>query len=95
MAKKTEVDADKLRELVNTIETGKHRFVDLCARLSAEEGMKLTKIRSGGGGSKCQMAGITAGSTAGDHGAVMNWAAAARRKLLELDAQATAETETE
>ncbi len=87
MAKKPDLDPDKLRELIAAIEGGKHRFLDLCARLAAEEGMRLTKIRNGAGGSKCQMARITATSTAGDHGAVMNWAAAARRKLLELDAQ--------
>lgn len=93
MAKKPDLDAAKLRELVAVIEDGKHRFLDLCARLSAEEGMKLSNVTAGAGGSKCEMAGITAGSTAGDHGAVMNWAAAARRKLLELDAQPKAEAD--
>lgn len=96
MTKKTTPapDADKLRELVAAIEAGKHQFVDLCARLAAEEDMKLTTIRNGAGGSKCQMGGISATCTGGDHCAVMNWANAARRKLLELAAQPQ-ETATE
>lgn len=82
--KATSPDPDQLRDLVAAIEAGKHRFVDLCARLETEGGMKLTRIRNGAGGSKCSMAGITATCTGGDHCAVMNWANAARRKLLEL-----------
>lgn len=81
------LDADKLAALAAEIEEKNHRrFLDLRARLEAEEGMKLSPIRSGGGGSTCRMAGVTATSTAGDHGAVTNWAAAARRKVLELRA---------
>lgn len=94
MAKKAELDAAKLRSLAAEIEE-KHRgqFLDLASRLKLEEGMKLTKVSGGAGGSKCTMAGITATSTAGDHSAVTNWANAARRKAIELDAEIPAETE--
>ncbi len=87
-------DADKLTALAAEIEE-KHRtrFMDLRARLETEEGMKLTPIRNGAGGSTCRMAGITATSTSGDHGAVTNWANAARRKLLEPEADVPAEEE--
>lgn len=75
-------DADKLAALAHLIEKlHRHSFAKLCVHLAAEEGMKLTPIRNGGG-SSCRMAGITATSTSGDHGAVTNWANAARRQLL-------------
>lgn len=92
MTSKTELDAAKLRELAAEIEL-KHKgqFLDLRTRLEREEGMKLTQVKSGGGGSKCAMAGISATSTAGDHAAVTNWANAARRKALELEADLPAE----
>lgn len=82
-AKKPNIDFDKLAALASEIEA-KHRdvFMALRARLETEEGMKLTPIRNGAGGSTCRMAGITATSTSGDHGAVTNWANAARRRLL-------------
>lgn len=96
MTKKTDLNADKLHALAAEIEE-KHKgqFLDLRARLEREEGMKLTPIRNGAGGSTCRMAGITATSTSGDHGAVTNWANAARRKVLELDAELPLEASAE
>ena len=96
MTKKAELDAAKLRGLAAEIEE-KHKgqFLDLSSRLKLEEGMKLTKISGGAGGSKCSMAGITATSTSGDHGAVTNWANAARRKVMELEAELPAEADAE
>lgn len=98
MAKTTKaaLDADKLTALAAEIEA-KHRthFTDLQHRLEAEEGMKLTAIRNGAGGSTCRMAGITATSTSGHHGAVTNWANAARRKLLAMEAEAPVEEAAE
>lgn len=96
MSKDTNLNADKLRQIAAEIEE-KHKgqFLDLRARLEREERMKLTPIRNGSGGSTCRMAGITATSTSGDHGAVTNWANAARRKVLALDAELPLEATAE
>lgn len=80
--KKGILDLDQLRRLSADIaENARGDFPALVKRLT-EEGMKLTKVRNGAGGSNCTLAGITASSTAGDHGAVTNWANAARRAIL-------------
>lgn len=74
------LDLDRLRRLADEIEQ-LHRthFTDLVARLKAEEGMKFTKRQLGV--TACIMAGITATNTAGERGALTNWANAARRAL--------------
>ncbi|AQS46538.1 hypothetical protein BMG03_01025 [Thioclava nitratireducens] len=74
------LDLDRLRRLADDIEA-LHRthFLDLVARLEAEEGMKFSNRAQGNTG--CRMAGLSAVSTAGKHGALTNWANAARRAL--------------
>ena len=73
----------RLRSLAADIE-GLHRthFSELVDRLTSEAGLIQSDI---GGAVQVKMAGIRAQSTAGLHGAVTNWANAARRKLLELE----------
>lgn len=81
--KTTALDLDRIRRLAARIEElHRSHFTDLVHQLETEERMVLTKVRNGAGGSTCRMAGITVTSTSGDHGAVTNWANAARRALL-------------
>lgn len=59
--------------------TGGGDLTDLLRRLEIEEG---AKIDDAPGGKRVRMAGIEASSTAGLHGALMNWVQAARRAVL-------------
>lgn len=55
------------------------RRAELIVQLRADEGLILTA--HGSGVTECTLAGVTAGSTAGEHMALANWAAAARRTI--------------
>lgn len=73
-------DPARLRRLVALIDEWlPRRRAELVARLSADEGLILTA--HGTGVTECTLAGVTAGSTAGEHMALANWANAARRAM--------------
>jgi hypothetical protein len=82
--------AERLKQLAaridDMIET---RRIDLIHQLETEDGMKLTYKTTSGGIYTCRLAGITATATSGEAQALRNWAAAARRELLKLEAQAS------
>lgn len=80
--RKAKLDPDRLERLAGEIEEYRHGggMTNLLTELLADEGAVFNDAP--GGGTRVALAGITASSTAGVHGAVMNWANAARRAVL-------------
>lgn len=72
-------DPARLRRLAATIEELKGtRLTDLVHRLETEEGAKIA-YKGPAAGWAVNLAGIRATGTSGQHGALSNWANAARR----------------
>lgn len=73
------LDAARLRRLAALIEELKAtRLADLVHRLETEEGAKIAD-KGPAAGWAVNLAGIRATGTSGQHGALSNWANAARR----------------
>lgn len=76
---KVRIDPVAVQRAVSEIDDlSRSRFAELKDRLGIAEGMKIT---DNGHAKVVRMHGISASSTAGEHGAVTNWANAARRWL--------------
>jgi len=79
---------DQLREVlaVSDAQMHGHLLPNLIHDLKADHRLNIREI-NGGAHTAATMGGITAVSTAGNYGAIHAWAAAARRRLLEVDAE--------